>query len=513
MFGETDYMSEICANLFEIIDALDQFQKFLGPELKAVTGDSAGIDQVLMKVQNLTEPLKNLPFEDKIFDKSYEKPWEAIMKKFRSSVSDIEKLTEVFIKESFRKLRSAEGAFELVQNFQKIGVTPPPPPSSGGGATAGGASNAGTGSTTMPSAGSSIKQQISERYKDILEQYLRELAIFSDIFHSKKDCPPIYKNFPPVAGAIAWARDLYLRAKRPILRFKKHGNLLDDEFGESVKEKYLAFARITDSYINDLYNDWEHLVSNAAVEKLRNPVLKSIAKYDTTKTDKEKEKGAGAASISFMLPPPPYRVSFPEELKMIIRESRYLDKMGFRIPENALNITLQDNKYYTISRTLNEKLFEYDRCMETLTKTEKIVMKAHIDELNSTIKVGFYPLNWTSQRIPAYIEELDMALVKFKSTISQLHKNASMIEEIVNGIASTLLIQPKDFKSSQTGVYEPMDISEFYEIIDSRRVARLDALVAEYKTIGDSFLLKVEEVVAKTATGFSPVLAAYYNYW
>jgi dynein heavy chain len=293
------------------------------------------------------------------------------------------------------------------------------------------------------------------------------------------------------------------------LRFKKHGNLLDDEFGESVKDKYLAFARITDSYINDLYNDWEHLVSNAAVEKLRTPVLKSIAKYDTTKTEKEK----GAASASIVLPPPPYRVSFPEELKMIIRESRYLDKMGFRIPENALNITLQDNKYYTISRTLNEKLFEYDRCMETLTKTEKIVMKAHIDELNNTIKVGFYPLNWTSQRIPAYIEELDMALVKFKSTISQLHKNASMIEEIVNGIASTLLIQPKDFKSSQTGVYEPMDISEFYEIIDSRRVARLDALVAEYKTIGDSFLLKVEEVVAKTATGFSPVLAAYYNYW
>ena len=43
LFGETDYMAEICANLQEIIDALDQFQKFLGPELKAVTGDSAGI--------------------------------------------------------------------------------------------------------------------------------------------------------------------------------------------------------------------------------------------------------------------------------------------------------------------------------------------------------------------------------------------------------------------------------------------------------------------------------------
>ena len=40
----------------------------------------------------------------------------------------------------------------------------------------------------------------------------------------------------PVAGAIAWAKDLYLKAKRPIIRFKKHSTgLLEDEYGASVK--------------------------------------------------------------------------------------------------------------------------------------------------------------------------------------------------------------------------------------------------------------------------------------
>jgi len=50
--------------------------------------------------------------------------------------------------------------------------------------------------------------------------------------------------------------------------------------------------------------------------------------------------------------------------------------------------------------------------MGALSRTEKAVMKAHIEELNNSIKVGFYPLNWTSQRIPAYVEELDLALVR-----------------------------------------------------------------------------------------------------
>jgi len=150
--------------------------------------------------------------------------------------------------------------------------------------------------------------------------------------------------------------------------------------------------------------------------------------------------------------------------------------------------------------------------MGILSGTERLVLKTHIDELNNTIRVGFYPLNWTSQRIPAYIEELDHALVRFKSTVSQLHKNAAMIDDVVQNISNTLLIQARDFKSSN-GILEPMDVSTFFDIMEAKRLSRLEALVQEYKSIGDSFLLKVEEVVAKTATGYSPVLASYYMFW
>ena len=105
-----------------------------------------------------------------------------------------------------------------------------------------------------------------------------------------------------------------------------------------------------------------------------------------------------------------------------------------------------------------------------------------------------------------------MALVRFKSTVSQLHKNAAMIDDVVSSIAGTLLIQARDFRGD-SGQYEPMDVSEFFEIMEARRAARLETLVQEYRTIGDSFLLKVEEVVAKTATGYSPMLTAYYSFW
>jgi dynein heavy chain len=87
-----------------------------------------------------------------------------------------------------------------------------------------------------------------------------------------------------------------------------------------------------------------------------------------------------------------------------------------------------------------------------------------------------------------------------------------MIDDIVNRIANTILVQGRDFQNPD-GSQMSIDISEFYEVVETRRMSRLDVLVQDYNSIGESFLMKVEEVVAKTATGHSPVLAGYYHYW
>ena len=64
---------------------------------------------------------------------------------------------------------------------------------------------------------------------------------------------------------------------------------------------------------------------------------------------------------------------------MIIKESRYLDKLGFRIPESALNVTLQESKYQSISRSLTSKLQFYDQLISSLKPVEKILLKVWIE--------------------------------------------------------------------------------------------------------------------------------------
>ena len=58
------------------------------------------------------------------------------------------------------------------------------------------------------------------------------------LFKANVDKPPIFKNQPPVAGAISWERSLFLRIKHTILRFQEMEDMLNSEQGKLVLVKF-----------------------------------------------------------------------------------------------------------------------------------------------------------------------------------------------------------------------------------------------------------------------------------
>ena len=103
-------------DLFEIAQVLDQFYKFLGPELKEVTGDTQGIDDLLREVAMLKTDFQSRS----LFDDKQQTNWESLMSKFKERVAQIEEKAIEFLNRSFRNLRSALSAFKLLQNFKNI---------------------------------------------------------------------------------------------------------------------------------------------------------------------------------------------------------------------------------------------------------------------------------------------------------------------------------------------------------------------------------------------------------
>lgn len=77
-----------------------------------------GIDRVVQRVKAMYEPVEATMFN--IFDYGNAAEWKAVKAAFYADNEDIKSATRELIDTSFRKLRSAEGACDLLQNFKSI---------------------------------------------------------------------------------------------------------------------------------------------------------------------------------------------------------------------------------------------------------------------------------------------------------------------------------------------------------------------------------------------------------
>jgi dynein heavy chain len=137
--------------------------------------------------------------------------WQRVMEEFNHEVSEIETEAKVFINQSFKKLRSSEGAFDMLLRFKNI------------------------------RSREAINSEMMKKFTDILTQYVKECDLLFELFQKHKQLPPLYKNMPPISGAIAWSRFLFKSIKRPILKFLTIDELMSSEQGKEVTTDQIKY--------------------------------------------------------------------------------------------------------------------------------------------------------------------------------------------------------------------------------------------------------------------------------
>lgn len=103
-----------------------------------------------------------------------------------------------------------------------------------------------------------------------------------------------------------------------------------------------------------------------------------------------------------------------------------------QVPEAALNVALQEDKYHKYIQDLHLMIENYDALVNSLTQVEKHLLLRQLQNLQTVLNTGFTPLNWNSQRIPSFIETCNKALNEFAGIVSQIHKSSAMINQVVS---------------------------------------------------------------------------------
>ncbi|XP_078277210.1 LOW QUALITY PROTEIN: dynein axonemal heavy chain 10 [Rhinoraja longicauda] len=476
LFEKTDYMIVICQNIHDILQTREEFYNIFGPELKAVTGDPKRIDDVVQRVNDLVVPIMELSFD--MFNIRHTQMWRVVMEDFYTQVQFIEGEAKNFIDESFKSLRSAEAAFDMLLRFRHI------------------------------RSREVVNKQMMRKFNDILTQYCKEVDIINTIFTNNASNPPVTKNQPPVAGAIHWARSLFHRIKHVIVHFQKMPEMLASDQGKATKAKYLEVAKRMKAYEDKLYEHWQSETNSKLHVLLKQSLLNRIdvlttnpenmANFDLNLTTQDEMFDINCQ----------YEVNFAPELEEIIMESKYMEQLGFQIPQLARNVALQEQKFLRYTTGLSNMLNRYQKLMISLNAAETKLMADHIQELQRVIRSGYRRLNWNSLGITDYLGRCEQAIGKFESLVNQIHKNVRDIAVKLASIESADLFKRPPPKSKE----DLAGVKEFYEHVEHERTKDILNLVSKYKAIGP-LLTKMEGLVFHTNTGKASKMALYYTFW
>ncbi|NXP47120.1 DYH10 protein, partial [Heliornis fulica] len=327
-------------------------------------------------------------------------------------------------------------------------------------------------------------------WKIIMEEFKEEVTVenVKQIFVQNLKDPPLYKNHPPVAGAIYWSRSLFHQIKHTIIQFQEVEELLASERGKEVKQIYLQVAKRLKEYEDEKYSQWRD-----GTEQILPVLLKNTLLTVSTVTTKK--------SVHFM-------VNFSPMLQEIITETKYMEQLGFPVPEIARYVALQEDKYLRYKDRLKNMLDHYHKMMGMLNEAEAKLLDDSIQELRRMFKLGHRRLSWNSLGIGDFIVRCTEAIKKFESLVHRIHNNSEDINNKLLFIESTNLFK---FPLSKNGDELPK-AKEFFEYIKCERAKDVAYMVRKYTAI-PQLLMKVEEQVANTNSGKSPKLTSYYAYW
>ncbi|MBN3296580.1 DYH10 protein, partial [Amia calva] len=465
LFEKTDYMASICQDLYDILQIMEEFYNIFGPELKAVTGDPKRIDDVLHWVDNLVVPIEELTFDP--FNIRKTASWKLVMEDFKTKVQAIEGEAINFIDQSFKTLRSAEAAFDMLLKFKHI------------------------------RSREAINNQMMKKFNEILAQYCKEVDSINTLFVNNLDHPPLNKNQPPMAGAIYWERSLFHRIKHTVIRFLEVEEMLESEQGKAAKAKYLEVGRRMKDYEERLYERWRE-----ETEQILPGLLKRNLLQKHTSTARPRT-GTCRPNENVC-----YLVNFASELKEIISETKYLEQLGFSVPELARNVALQEDKFLRYVDGLKHMVNRYHGLMDSLNEAESLLLQEQIHELRRVLSLGYKRLNWNSLGISDYINRSTQAISKFESLVNQIQKNAQDINTKLQSIESANLF--KFPVPSREG--DLPGVKEFCELIERERIKDVNLLCRKYTAIGP-LLTKMEGLIIQTNTGRDKRMAQYYAYW
>ncbi len=332
MFVRLDLFCKRCTKLGDLFSTIHQFATL------AQQTHIDGLEEIIKAFFAIVDDFKRRPYDLLDYQKSQ---FDRDLLEFNVSVNEMEGALQSFINASFDSMQSTEHALSLLRQLRAVLQR------------------------------DALRADLEEKYMVIFQNYGLDLDAVQKTYEKHKHAPPLARNAPPVAGNIAWARQLLRRIEEPMRKFAANSTIMATKEAKRIVKTYNRVAAALVEFEALWHRAWVKSVDTAR------------AGLSATLLARNPETGGLV-------------VNFDREVSQLLRETRCLQAMGVEVPESARMVLLQEEKFKGVHSQLVFVIKEYDRIMAGVLPVARPLLRPHLDELDRRIAPGLTTLTWTS---------------------------------------------------------------------------------------------------------------------
>ena len=455
LFADTDHITVICKDMLIICKILIELKNSFLPEIKDITLRPKYIEIAIQKIKTITEGLYSIKFQP--FEIKTNHHWGTLMSWFQREIVFLEAESGKVIEETFDYLISSDLAAKKLRYLK-----------------------------TLP-----LREKIRVRYmrkvNSIIEKFSNEIDEASETFDSNEKNPPIASNLPPISGSIFWSQEISLRLKSTLNELEGVEEILAFKTWKGVKEKLDTVLKKLENYEVGKYTDWSNRVSGILDQNLGKNLIKLS----------ENDNSIGR-----------FVVNFTADLSDTFAEVINMEKIGFKVPEVAKNMSMQESKLIDISEQLQRMLDHYHAVVDSLENADKELLLENLKATEASLRPGLIRLTWNSLGISDYIDQSEIAICRTESIIRQVITIKEKVEQKIQHIYSARIFE-KFLQQTGNGLKL---FEEFHNMIVSAENEDITKLIDYYEDICP-LLMKVEEILVNSRTKSHPRMKHYFAFW
>ena len=225
--------------------------------------------------------------------------------------------------------------------------------------------------------------------------FAQELDHVRRTYLADRDAPPISRNMPPLAGRVAWSRNLSMRLEQPI---QSLNTLCPALFKEPCHQKLIKqYNKVGSVLVKFEQVCWE-------------------AWSRATTTSLEGLKG----SVILVDGDGNFVINRDPQVGQLVSESSWMGKLKLELTESSVALCKQSHVYEDQVRRLEGALDKHHKLIKRIPDALQQVLTPMKNELMSTFEPGMRSLNWLSTNLDDYIDSVFDKLVECKNVLDTI---------------------------------------------------------------------------------------------